>query len=67
VVPAVVAYERRDSLSWSRDWPLLATGLACVIVLTIDYSSSYDDALRAVTEFNERRQDEFDARHPNGP
>jgi hypothetical protein len=67
VVPAVVAYERRSDLSWSRDWPLLVTGLAGVIVLTIDYSSSYDDALRAVMELNERREDEFEARHPGAP
>lgn len=66
-VPGVLAYERRNDLSWSRDWPLLATGIGGAIVLTSDYSSSYQDALRAVVEYNERREAEFEDRHAAAP
>lgn len=67
VVPGVLAFERRDDLRWRRDWPLLATGLAGAILLTTDYSSSYQDALRAVLEHNERQEAEFERRHPGAP
>jgi hypothetical protein len=67
VVPGVLAVERRDDLSWRRDWPLLATGIAGAILLTTDYSSSYQDALRAVLEHNERQEAEFEHRHPDAP
>lgn len=67
VVPSVIAYERRNDLSWSRDWPLLVTGIGGAIVLTSDYSSSYQDALRAVVEHNERREAEFEDRHAAAP
>jgi hypothetical protein len=67
VVPSVLAFERRNDLSWRRDWPLLATGLAGAIVLTTDYSSSYQDALRAVLEHNERQEAEFERSHPDAP
>ncbi len=67
VVPSAIAYERRNDLRWSRDWPLLATGIAGAIVLTSDYSSSYQDALRAVVEYNERREAEFEDHHATAP
>ena len=66
VVPSVIAYQR-DDLSWSNDWPLLVTGLTGAIILATDYSSSYQDALRAVIEYNERREAEFEAAHPDAP
>jgi hypothetical protein len=67
VVPAIVAYRRRDDLSWSADWPLLATSIAGAIILTIDYSRSYQDALRSVIDLNERREADFEDRHPTAP
>ena len=67
LVPVVIAYERRADLSWSRDWPLLATGLGGLVVLSIDYSDSYEDALRAVIQYNERQEEAFEAKHPEAP
>jgi hypothetical protein len=67
VVPGVLAYDRRHDLSWSRDWPLLVSGIGGAILLTSDYSSSYQDALRAVVEYNERREAEFEDRHAAAP
>ncbi len=67
IVPAVIAYERRSDLTWGHDWPLLLSGIAGATILTIDYSMSYQDALRAVLEFNERREAEFETAHPAAP
>jgi hypothetical protein len=67
VVPSVIAYQRRGDLTWSRDWPLLVTGIAGATILTLDYSNSYNDALRAVLEYNERREAEFEDRHADAP
>jgi hypothetical protein len=67
LVPSVIAFERRDDLRWGRDWPLLVTGLAGAIILTTDYSSSYQDAMRAVLDYNERSEAAFEAAHPDAP
>jgi hypothetical protein len=67
VAPAVIAYERRSDLTWNRDWPLLISGFIGAGVLAIDYSRSYDDALRSAIELNERREAEFEAAHPDAP
>jgi hypothetical protein len=67
IVPVVVAYERRSDLAWSRDWPLLVTGIAGATVLTVDYSSSYDDAVRRVIEHNEQVEAAFEAAHTDAP
>ena len=67
VVPAAIAYGRRDDLSWGGDWPLLATGLAGLFILSIDYTTSYQDALRAVVQFNERAEEDFERDHPTAP
>jgi hypothetical protein len=67
IAPGVVAYQRRSDLSWRRDWPLLATGVGGLIVLSIDYTFSYEDALRGAVEYNERTESEFLRRHPEGP
>jgi hypothetical protein len=66
-VPIYVAYQRRRELSWSHDWPLLATGLGGLIVLSIDYTVSYQDAMRGVVEFNDRAEADFEARHAEAP
>lgn len=67
IVPTIVAYQRRNDLSWSHDWPLLVTGIVGAIVVTTDYSSSYQDALRAVLEYNERSERAFEDAHPAAP
>ena len=67
IVPSVVAYERRSSLSWHNDWPLLVTGIVGATILTIDYSTSYDDALRRVIERNEQIEAAFESGHPDAP
>jgi len=41
--------------------------LAGAILLTTDYSSSDQDALRAVLEHNERQEAEFERHHPDAP
>jgi hypothetical protein len=67
VVPTYVAFERRTDLSWSRDWPLLATSVAGLVVLSVDYTTSYEDAMRGVVESNERAEAAFEAAHPDVP
>jgi len=67
VLPSVVAYQRRSDLSWGRDWPLFATGLGGLIILNIDYTTAYEDALRGVVQWNERIESRFDDGHPNAP
>ena len=67
VVPTVVAYQRRDDLTWSGDWPLLAIGLGGLIILNIDYTTAYQDALRGVVQFNERAEAQFENEHPDAP
>jgi len=65
--PALVAFERRRELRWQRDWPLLGVGLGGLVVLSIDYTAAFRDALRGVVLFNERAEVEFEARHPEAP
>jgi hypothetical protein len=67
VTPAVLAYRRRSDLTWSRDWPLLARALTGLIVLSVDYTLAYEDAIRGVVEFNERQERAFELRHPHAP
>jgi len=66
-VPVYVASRRSGELSWRSDWPLLATGIGGLIILSIDYTAAYQDALRGVIEFNERSEAEFEERHPEAP
>ena len=67
VLPIYVGYKRRQDLTWSRDWPLLVVGLGGLIFLSIDYTVSYQDALRSVVEHNDRVEADFEARHPEVP
>jgi len=66
IVPSVIAYQR-NNLSFGGDWPLLLTGIAGATVLAVDYTNSYNDALRAVLEFNERSERAFEDEHPDAP
>jgi hypothetical protein len=67
VLPAVVAYEKRDELSWSSDWPLIVSGVVGGTVLTVDYSRAYDDALRDVIEIDDEHEAAFEAAHADAP
>jgi hypothetical protein len=67
VVPIVIAYQRRDDLTWGNDWPLLATGLTGLFVLSIDFTTAYQDALRGVVQYNERAEETFERDHPDAP
>ncbi len=67
VLPSVVAYQRRSDLSWGRDWPLFASALGGLIVLNIDYTTAYEDALRGVVQWNERTESRFLDAHPDAP
>jgi len=67
VVPIVVAYQRRDELTWGNDWPLLASGLTGLFVLSIDFTTAYQDAVRGVVQFNERAEEDFERAHPDAP
>jgi hypothetical protein len=67
LTPVVIAYQRRDDLHWRRDWPLLATGIGGLVVLSIDYTRAYQDALRGVVLWNERLEEAFERDHPDAP
>lgn len=66
IAPSVIAYQRSD-LSLDNDWPLLLTAIAGATVLTVDYTNSYQDALRGVLEYNERSERAFEDDHPDAP
>jgi hypothetical protein len=66
-VPVYVAFDRRTDLTWQRDWPLLATSVAGLVALSIDYTSSYQDAMRGVILSNERAEAAFQDGHPAAP
>ena len=63
-VPILIAANRDRESTWSKDWPLLATGLGGLIVLSFDYTSSYEDAMRGVVQWNERAEAAFNNSHP---
>lgn len=66
-VPILIAANRDRESTWSKDWPLLATGLGGLIVLSFDYTSSYEDAMRGVVQWNERAEATFNNSHPEAP
>ncbi len=67
IAPSAIAIDRGQDLTWSGDWPLLLSGLLGLVVLSIDYTSSYQDAMRGVGQFNERKQAAFEDGHPEAP
>jgi hypothetical protein len=67
ITPAIVSLSHPSELTWKHDWPLLVSATAGVIVLSFDYTSSYEDAGRAVVRFNERAERRFEALHPEAP
>jgi hypothetical protein len=67
VVPAILAYNRRDDLAWRNDWPLLATAFGGLILLSVSYTLAYEDAIRGVVQWNEREENRFQSEHPEAP
>jgi len=65
--PSYTAYLRQHHLTWRRDWPLLAISTGGAVVISIDYTAAYQDAVRGAVEFNERREAAFEAAHPDAP
>jgi hypothetical protein len=46
---------------------LLAASIGGLAVLSFDYTTSYQDAMRGVIEWNERAQAAFEDAHPDAP
>lgn len=67
LVPIYIASHRDSKLTLKHDWPLLATGLGGLIVLSFDYTSSYEDSMRGVVDWNERAEDSFNSVHTEAP
>lgn len=67
IAPIYIAHHRNVNLTWSHDWPLIASGFGGLIVLSFDYTSSYEDAMRGVVQWNERAEAEFNHLHPEAP
>jgi hypothetical protein len=67
IVPLIVAADRASDLTWKHDWPLLVSGTAGLVVLSFDYTSSYEDALRGAVQWNEREEAKFEDEHPQVP
>lgn len=67
IYPLYEATKRGRESTWDKDWQLLATGLGGLIVLSIDYTTSYEEAMRGVVQWNERVESEFQKNHPDIP
>lgn len=67
IAPFYAAHHRNRKLSWPDDWPLIAAGLGGLIVLSFDFTTSYEDAMRGVVLWNERAEAEFNRLHPDAP
>jgi hypothetical protein len=67
VAPIAVAYERRHDLTWGGDWPLLAVGVGGLLILSLDYTVAYQDAIKRVVEWNDRVEGAFEEAHPEEP
>lgn len=65
--PFYEASRRNSELKWDQDWQLIATGLGGLIVLSFDYTSSYQDSMRGVVQWNDRAELEFEKSHPEAP
>ncbi|MGH8539273.1 MAG: tetratricopeptide repeat protein [Stenotrophobium sp.] len=51
----------------SNNFGLIATGFGGLVVLSFDHTSSYEDAIRGVVQWNERAESEFNRTHPSAP
>jgi hypothetical protein len=62
-VPTYLAFHGHGDVSF----PLVVLGLAGLIVLSYDYTSSYEDAQRGVVQWNERAESSFNLSHQGAP
>jgi hypothetical protein len=62
-VPTYLAFHRHGDVSF----PLVVLGLGGLIVLSYDYTSSYEDSQRGVVQWNERAESMFNLSHPQAP
>jgi hypothetical protein len=67
IVPTVIAAQRGTDLTFRHDWPLIVSGVAGLVVLSFDYTSSYEDAMRGVVQWNERAEAKFENEHAEAP
>ena len=70
VVPSVLAAvkaSRNEHISTGEGLAYAGVAVGGLVVLSIDYSLAYQDALRAVMQFNEREEMKFEDRHPDAP
>lgn len=67
LMPVYIASHRKRPLAWNQDWGLLVSGLSGLIVLSWDFTSSYQDSMRAVIDFNEKQESDFNKLHPDAP
>lgn len=65
--PIYEASRQDREQTWDNNWPLLTLGLGGLIVLSFDYTNSYEDAMRGVVDWNERQENEFKLTHPEAP
>ena len=70
IVPSVLATlkaSRNEPISTGEGFAYAGVAVGGLIVLSIDYTFAYQDALRAVMQFNEREEVKFEDRHPDAP
>ena len=70
VVPSVLAAlkaNRNEHISTGEGLAYAGVAIGGLVVLSIDYTLAYQDALRAVIQFNEREEVKFEDRHPGAP
>ena len=70
IVPSVLAAlkaNRNEHISTGEGLAYAGVAVGGLVILSIDYTLAYQDALRAVTQFNEREEEKFEDRHPDAP
>jgi hypothetical protein len=67
VASGYAATRRSDGQFGRSNLPLVVTGVAGLVVLSFDYTSSYEDAMAGVVRWNERAESDFELSHPSSP
>ncbi len=70
IVPSILAAvkaSRNEDISTGEGLVYAGVAVGGLVVLSIDYTLAYQDALRAVMQFNERQEMKFEDRHPDAP
>jgi hypothetical protein len=66
-VLAALKASRNEHISTGEGLAYAGVAVGGLVVLSIDYSLAYQDALRAVMQFNEREEMKFENGHPDAP